>query len=103
MGQGSYYGDAVGSILTGQDTAVGTVPKQLGFDVICRRVLLVAAAGDTVYVVSQGQPVGTGFPIPQIQADGNHRYLELWVNGLDVIWIVGTASDDVVYWLAEEV
>lgn len=88
--------------MTGQFAAT-TVPRVLGVNVPCRRLLLIAKAGDVVYVVSQGQPAAAGFPIPQIQVDGNHRYLELWVNNVQVVWLVGASGQETVYWLAEEV
>lgn len=100
MGFPQSYAGAVSSILSGRHTA-STTPQQLGVNVPCRRILLTVDAGGVAYVVAQGQPVTSGFPIPQVQVDGNFTPLELWVNNVEVIWIVGAAGSEVVNWLAE--
>lgn len=79
--------------------AATAAPQPLGINIVCRRVLLVAAAGAAAYVGPQDMPVPGAFPIPTIAADGTFVPLELWVNGLNMLWIQGTGN---VYWFAEE-
>lgn len=109
MGFPQSYAGAVGNIHTGQHVQpVAPLPTPLGVNVLCRRVLLVAEAGDTAYVVSQlaagaaAPAIATGMVIPQLQADGNYTPMELWVNSVSVIWIVGAVGGEVVHWLAEQ-
>jgi hypothetical protein len=104
------YAGAVANIMTGQHVHPAAAdPMPLGVNVPCRRVLLVAEAGNLIYVVPEvagGQPaaagVAMGIPIPQIQADGNYTPMELWVNNVSVIWVVGNAGGEVVRWVAEQ-
>lgn len=111
MGFPQSYAGAVANIITGRlvQPAGGAV-MQLGLNVPCRRVLLVADAGSTVYVVSRREAeVGAaaailvGMLMPAVQADGNYIPMELWVNNVSVIWVVGNAGGEIVTWLAEEV
>lgn len=95
------YAGAVSLILTGRHVAT-VAPRRLGLNVIGRRILLVANAGDVAFVVANGQPASGGFPIPQIQADGGFTPLELWVNNIQVIWIAGASGNEVVNWFVEQ-
>ncbi len=111
MGFPQSYAGAVANIFTGRHVhPAAPEPMPLGVNVPCRRVILVANAGDTIYVVSEreaGSPAApaalSGIPIPQVQPDGNYAAMELWVNNISVIWIVGAVGGEIVHWLAEEV
>ena len=97
-GPNSWYQGA-SKIYTGVHAAQ-TEPIPLGINVVCRRILLIAAEGAAAVIVHQGNPAAGGFPIPCISADGSHSYLEMWVNSPNVLWISGSGN---VYWIAEEV
>lgn len=106
MGFPQSYAGAVSNIFTGQHTANAAAAgaQPLGVNVPCRRILLVADAGDTVYVGFQGNvSATTGMVLPQMQVDGNYTPMELWVNGVEVLWLVGAAGGETVFWLAEQV
>jgi hypothetical protein len=90
-----------GDVYSGQ-MAVQAVATVLGFDVPTKRIQLVAAASDVVYVGPQGVTAATGMLVPQIQADGSFHPLELWVNGVDVLYLIGAAGGETVYWIAEQ-
>lgn len=90
-------------IISGQHVAA-TEATPLGQNVPCRRVLLYADEGDTVYIGAQGLlNAANGFRLPSLQADGNVTPVEMWVNNVEVIYVVGAAGGETVYWVAEEV
>lgn len=105
------YAGAVTKIRTGRHTqGAAPAPNPLGNNVACRRVLLFAENGDTAYMVTEMQrghaaadAAAVGFQIPQMDANGHVVPLEMWVNNIEVIWIVGAAGNEVVHWVAEEV
>jgi hypothetical protein len=79
--------------------ALTAAPERLGGPLICRRLILVAAADATnPVIVPQGQPAAAGFPIPKISADGSHQALELFVNDVSVVHVAGSGN---VYWYVE--
>lgn len=102
MGMPQYYEGAAKRFMVGRRTLTNADPIALSADHLCRRVLIVAEAGDSVVLVPQGQPAAVGFPIPQIQADGSFIPLELWVNNVAAVWVAG-ANTDVVYYYYEEI
>ena len=98
------YAGAVANIITGQHVvAAAGVQELLGVNVPCRRILLVAGEGDVVYIGAQDHTsVIVGMIVPAIRADGSYVPLELWVNNVSVIYVVGAGGQERIFWLAEQ-
>jgi len=93
----------VAKISTGVMIATANA-QPLGQNIPCRRISICCEFGVQAYIVSQDhRDVTRGFPIPQMQADGNFSWYEMWVNNVSVPWIVTQQGNATVHWIAEEV
>lgn len=86
------------AILSGSFT-LGANPVRLNPNsLLTRRILLVCAASGSGKVSAQGQPAASGFPIPNLQADGNYVPLELLVTDMNLVFVSGSGT---LYWYVE--